>query len=334
MLITGVLLASKGGSGYFSRFYARRALRIWPLYYLAMVFVFLIAPHLGDVFNLQRMQGREWYWLFYLTNIDDVLHGEPAATLRVVWSLGVEEQFYLVWPIVVLLCTPRQLIGVCLAAVLAAPALRVGLTLAGHEFPAVYMLTPARMDAFAIGGLVAVLGRQPGGLASLAEWPKRVFPVGVAILVGIAIRQTSFNSSGRLMETLGYSVAALTFGSAVVLALTSERVAIALNWPVLRHMGKYSYAIYLIHAPLWEFVGPRLPSPTLWGSGLPAQLLAYLVMLPLLMTLGWLSWTLLEQHILSLKRFLEYERVVIPLSTAGLGPIGVPPLRPGQANSL
>jgi peptidoglycan/LPS O-acetylase OafA/YrhL len=85
---------------------------------------------------------------------------------------------------------------------------------------------------------------------------------------------------------------------------------------MLRHLGRYSYAIYLFHWPLWLVVGPYVPQPTLGGSRWPAQLLALAVMIGLSLVGGWASWMLIERHILALKRFVPYAAAV---------PVGVRP---------
>ena len=113
-LITGILVDARGSSTYFKSFYARRALRILPAYYGFLLAIFVVLPllHLGagDNYMLAR-QHQGWYWL-HLTNVMMAIgelpgHGPYPSTLF--WSLAVEEQFYLIWPAIVALCSTSTL---------------------------------------------------------------------------------------------------------------------------------------------------------------------------------------------------------------------------------
>jgi peptidoglycan/LPS O-acetylase OafA/YrhL len=322
-LITGILLDAKGGPGYFRRFYMRRVLRIFPLYYLALAVFFFVVPHLTDLGGALRSDGtagREgWFWL-YLSNVDITLHGWPETVLApgvfrtdalvLTWSLAIEEQFYLVWPLVVLACSRRRLLGVCLALVVVAPIFRRILLVAGLGPAGPYILMPSRMDGFAVGAGLALLARQPEGLTPLVRWARFVAPVAAIALVGIALERGSASYSTWLMETVGFSVSAFGFGALLVLSQTSARVSAVFRWPLLRAYGRYSYAIYLLHVPLARLLLPWLfppnTPPIIFGSRLPVQLLADGVMFPAVLVVGWLSWYLFERHFLALKRFFPY----------------------------
>jgi peptidoglycan/LPS O-acetylase OafA/YrhL len=127
-LITGILIDARGSNRYFSSFYARRTLRIFPLYYLIAFVTLLVLPRFANLHALLAGSGaptEQWpYWL-YLTNFaiasrDDFLHG----VLDITWSLAIEEQFYLVWAVVVWLCRPQALGWLCALIVVAAPVAR------------------------------------------------------------------------------------------------------------------------------------------------------------------------------------------------------------------
>ena len=115
LLITGILVDSKGGAGYFWNFYAHRTLRIFPLYYAVVFLSLVVIPNLppglvpsGKLANFGRIDGDElWYWL-YLSNFSIARAGEwRHGILGISWSLAIEEQFYLEWPLVVLRCSLR-----------------------------------------------------------------------------------------------------------------------------------------------------------------------------------------------------------------------------------
>ena len=165
-LITEILLRQKQGPGYFSRFYMRRTLRIFPLYYAAMIVIFVLLPALQlpalDNPGIRRVQDAQaWMWAysqdFAITYYNHDFFDPDPLWVGHFWSLGVEEHFYLVWPLIVYLCTRRGLfVDECSAdsgstdCALHHDALRHG------DPAAVYTFTLSRMDQFAIGGLVAL----------------------------------------------------------------------------------------------------------------------------------------------------------------------------------
>lgn len=161
-LITGILLDANGGAHYFISFYGRRALRIFPLYYLYLVL-------LWAVFGI----ATTWPYWTYLLNIQIAINGQWPAIPYVahLWSLAIEEQFYLLWPLVVLLCSRRTLMRLCLAIVALSPMLRAWVLHAGVASRAVSVLTPTRVEGLLAGALLAVLVR-----TSLSSVPRLIAP--------------------------------------------------------------------------------------------------------------------------------------------------------------
>src|SRR5579863_9160491 len=153
-LITGILLDARGdeaqpSEGYFLRFYARRALRIFPLYYLFLaVTIFIARPPMPH--------GTWWYWS-YTSNVLIARHGWPEGLWETghLWSLAVEEQFYLVWPAIIAWTPRRRLPVLCVAIIVGAIAVRIALIHQGAALGA-YVLTPARADTLAVGAALAI----------------------------------------------------------------------------------------------------------------------------------------------------------------------------------
>lgn len=329
-LITGLLVESRGGAHYYRNFYARRTLRIVPLYYAFLFYVLVVCPWLWPDTGLaamarRAMEGRSeaWYWL-YLSNIffaRDETFGHP--NLAVTWSLAIEEQFYLVWPLVVALAGRRGLVRTCWALIATAFALRVLLVRADANWIAAYVLPMCRMDALASGALVA-LGMRSEGWASpavRAVWLGRARLVAAAAAIAVLAiwyAEDPFDDdywTEPIMQTAGYTTLAWGYAALVALAAGGP----AHSWLVrffsiaaLRTLGKYSYALYLFHVPVRRFIRdeyfPVASFPTMFGSPLPGQLLFYIVATVPALALAWASWHLYERHWLRLAKSFPYAR--------------------------
>ena len=173
-LITSILMDGRGKEGAWGRFYERRALRILPPYvaFLILATVFL---------HLQWDHKAVWYALFAM-NLAEVLHlGVPG--LGILWSLAVEEQFYLFWPFIALRFSPRIVLRCALALIVLAPILRGAATPFLQDHSAIYYLMPFRMDLLASGSLLAVLWLQPGALVRWRRWGLALMVAGFSLLV-------------------------------------------------------------------------------------------------------------------------------------------------------
>jgi peptidoglycan/LPS O-acetylase OafA/YrhL len=317
-LITGLLLDAKGAPGYFRNFYARRTLRIFPLYYAVVFLSLVVLPNLPEgvlpaqkAANFGRIDGDElWYWL-YLSNFAIAAAGEYRhGILDISWSLAIEEQFYLVWPLVVSRLGRDALLRVCAGLVVLAPLCRLALSLGSSSELAPYVLTPARLDTLAIGAFLAVASRDPGGLARLLPAARAS---GAALALGLAVW---FVAAGGIEPfqtafiTLGFSGVALAFGALLALTVTSTPGSFlhaVFTSRVLRSLGKYSYALYLFHLPLRAIVRDLwfdpADLPALFGSRIPGQIAFYVVSTAIAYLAAVASWYLYESRFLALKRF-------------------------------
>src|SRR5258708_2627271 len=185
-LITGILYDAHSKPHYFRNFYMRRVLRIFPLYYGVLALVFFVAPLISVLRgpSLDYLLDRQaWAWL-YAVNIYIAIQGDWSFSyLEHLWSLCIEEHFYLVWPLAVFLMArrPRMLIAVCLAVSLGAMLARLTGSMMGLSWWTTYVLTPFRLDGLALGAFLAVTARQPGGLERLV----RALPWVVAVVGGL-----------------------------------------------------------------------------------------------------------------------------------------------------
>jgi len=264
-LITGILLDSRDKPSYFRTFYVRRLLRIVPLYYATLVVTLLLLPLLT---SSPLPDGRQiWLWLF-LVNWSQALGGETFE-LPHFWSLAVEEQFYLVWPLVVLLLTPRRLGDLCVLLVIAAFASRWWLAVTGTEGHVIYVLTHCRMDALALGALGALALRSTRArefIGGHIGW--LLFTAGTLALLGAALT-SGFSRETLPGQTAGYLALGIVFLIFVVAAAASDLnrsgtpFARLLRQPGLRMLGKYSYGMYVLHVPVDRLLKPWFQQ---WGG--------------------------------------------------------------------
>jgi len=330
-LITGILLGAKESPTYYRAFYARRVLRIFPLYYATLVFFLLIVPRLPlfapvDYFwNPGANREQVWYWL-YLSNVQAALTGAwQHRTLDISWSLAIEEHFYLVWPFVVRRASERRLLQICAGTIVAALGLRALLVATGASPLAAYTLTPCRLDTLATGAAIAILARRPGGLTALARQARVALPVAfgafAAIQAWIRLSQPAVAgydaitlqvlqlNNDPLMQTIGFSLLCALYGALLVQVLTAptgSRRARIFETRWLRSFGTYSYAMYLFHFFI-GFLAVSLFTPGDYPRFyVPAQIAFWILAIGVTWLLARASWFLLEAPVLRLKRSFPY----------------------------
>jgi peptidoglycan/LPS O-acetylase OafA/YrhL len=302
-LITSILLDAKGTQGYFRNFYMRRVLRIFPLYYGTLLVAFVIIP----LFHPVAVRN-EWALWVYLANF---FPARGSAFIHF-WSLAVEEQFYLVWPAVVLLLGRRWLMGVCVALIATALACRFQRVLTGANTELTYYMIHCRMDSLAVGALLALAARGQGGMAALATPAKVTMAVSVAVLGGIYVyNHAFFGYADKRVQTIGYTLLALFFGSLLVLTVLAKPGAVlgrAFSTPALRFFGKYSYGIYVIHGLLHPWIKHQFPPEAMPKGPLFYAAVAGRIAIGTAISVAGavLIWHIYEKHFLKLKRFFEY----------------------------
>jgi peptidoglycan/LPS O-acetylase OafA/YrhL len=269
-LITGILIDTAGRPGYFRSFYIRRVLRIFPLYYAALA-VYAIGYH---VLGIQRLvpasTGAEVAHWFYVQNWLPLFGVEWTRPLAHFWSLGVEEQFYLCWPALVLVFARRNRVAqLCLWTIAFALVMRVvfwwvGVAEAGN------FATVTKMDTLAIGGYLAGLQRGSAyGLRLTAYKDLRpaftiAFVASAAAIVAVALWGGSFfRPTNDHIFLFGLFPVATLFGSTLGLTLdardSSGWIRFLRTRPMLS-IGKVSYGIYIVHWPLVLLLQPLWPT--------------------------------------------------------------------------
>jgi peptidoglycan/LPS O-acetylase OafA/YrhL len=313
-LITGILLDSRDSPNYYRSFYARRVLRIFPLYFAFLAGFIFVLPMFGRWRSMVEViqHNQFWYWT-YLVNWRIGLEGwSQFFELGHFWSLAVEEQFYLFWPFVVLSFRPATLVRICIACIVGALVLRLWLVLNGYPIGA-YVLTPSRLDALALGALLALWVRDPTTHAALTRYAPRVLVICVVTIASIFVLNRSFWPTGEFTLTLGLSIVALASASLMATLLfrpEARLLAGIFRSSPMRFLGKYSYGIYVIHHPVIIVLGrSRLGGAEWrqWGeTEIIGQLLATALGIGLSIALAWLSWHVLEAPFLRLKKRFPY----------------------------
>jgi peptidoglycan/LPS O-acetylase OafA/YrhL len=248
-LIAGILLDHRGAENYFRVFYVRRVCRIFPLYFLLLgLFVVMgLAGFASDPRFRVLFEGPTpplWsYALFAQNFFMGVQDSYGAGWLGVTWSLAVEEQFYLVLPLVVFFLPSRWLPAGLLAAVLCAPILR-GLTGGLTSFVGM----PWRMDSLLAGALLAWAVRRPGFVEMAGRQRATLRILLVVLLGGAALLTWKKHAFGVFDHTW---LAAL-YASFILLPLVAREgwLAAVLRWPPLGGLGKISYGVYMFHQPI------------------------------------------------------------------------------------
>ncbi len=294
-LITGILLDLKSSENYFRNFYARRSLRIWPLYYSMLILMFVILPLVRpqDAHEVFQRSTPWWSYPFFLQNFLVAAPALAAGPLGVSWSLAVEELFYLVWPFVVRFVSRESLQWIAWAVLLASPMLRLQF-IARHWI--IYSNPFCRLDGMMAGALLAILVRKSGfapGRLLKAAW--------VLFLIGVPLAITT---AAYGVMWLVFSMAVLASASFLYLALfeANRWFRAMLTNRFLMFTGTISYALYLLH---------KFPDDAIkrlhWKEAHPIAAFWLAVAASYLLAIA--SWNFLEKPILSLKKFFEAKSI-------------------------
>jgi peptidoglycan/LPS O-acetylase OafA/YrhL len=318
-LITRILLSTKSSPRYFRTFYARRFLRIFPLYYGALVVVILILPRvLSTSPGMHTLLTKQWMLWTYTMNYDTFAFGAGWIVLLHLWSLCVEEQFYLLWPAAVFLLSARQLRIACWTVISAAPVIRLCFLLLGDPYSH-YFITSCRGDELALGGLVA-LGIMEGRVAVMARMARIVLPVTAAVL-GVftvagwlnVVSQGVMTKAAILSKCISFSIIGPFFASVLILLLQplpgTGWILRFFNLRGWRWIGKYSYGIYLLHYTIAPMAARLFPLPAIQAriaDAFLARFIYFVLASALTIAAAFATWHLWEKHFLSMKRLFRY----------------------------
>lgn len=304
-LITDILLKTVNQPGYLSNFYKRRILRIFPLYYLFVILALFVIPALNSGFDINYYYDNQvWIWTYLQNWLYIFKPHDGTNAMHHLWSLAVEEQFYLFWPLIILLLKkPWRLlifISLALAAVL---GLRLWIWMNQVADLAYFNLyTFSRVDGICIGCIVALLLHiNPGFLKKYTPW----------IVLFFALMNFAFYFVNRSHEfgfpylaLAGYTTFAMIFGLLVHETVTGGTPLLTkiFSFAPLRFFGRISYGFYMFHWPVYLLISPWLYQ--LFAPGLGGQALQFTVSILATLAailLSWLSFRYFESYFLNLK---------------------------------
>lgn len=304
-LITGGLLDTQRATNYFRAFYARRALRILPLYYTVLILLLVVAPelHVGSPLLQLTPKQQLSLWLFTV----NWTQSQPYAFGHF-WSLAIEEQFYLVWPFVLYRPSTRRLLAICVYIALTSLVVRGIMVFSGASGWTVYTATASHLDVLSLGGAGAALLRIQAARAWLASRLTAVNLAALTLFVAGALTTRAYATDTIQCQIFGYTLLAVCCATLVTTAAAGGEqarptiLARVLCWAPLRSCGKYSYAMYIFHYLIHKLFGERWMVST-FGSHPPApDVYVYSLAIGLVsFCAAYLSYHLLEKHFLALK---------------------------------
>jgi peptidoglycan/LPS O-acetylase OafA/YrhL len=307
-LITRNLLATPLTPRVLGSFMIRRWLRIVPVCYALLLIYFYVVPAVFDAPSIVAARGTQLpYWLF-VSNWTEPF-GLAAPGLGHLWSLGVEVQFYFLWPVIVLIAGPRRLGRACLAVIVVGIVAAVALRLEGASPMAIYKFTVTRMSSLALGALVAIVAMRPGFGQRV---PLRALTWGSALgLAAIAVWRGGFDFHDAVVEIVGLNLAAFLFALWLlpIAGVTAGGTSLAVRLPAapwLRAIGRLSYGMYVVHYPLHWVAMKHLYPHLLDADGAVStpRLAAYLVFASVATyALAQITWAVVERPVLALKTY-------------------------------
>jgi peptidoglycan/LPS O-acetylase OafA/YrhL len=311
-LIGGIVLDRGRARNFAGVFYARRALRILPLYALLLATFFIAA----SVPALRAIEGGiyfgsavpRWSYVVFLQNgYMAALRSIGPWWLAVTWSLAIEEQFYLALPWLARRATPRAILWGCGTAFGLSIALRCGFAFgAGNLFGVIYF-PAARLDGLVVGVAIAVLVRQPLVAGWLAH-QRAALGFAAAILALVAMEGLPFIDDPRVSLVLAPLMFALAFGVLLLAVLTNPQSPVArwLSRPAWTFLGGISYFAYLFHLPVL-FTVHGLIFRTAWMNDSVGRVAATVLALVLTLAAATVSRRWLELPLLSLGHRRDYQ---------------------------
>ncbi len=314
-LITGILLDTKNTHGFFKNFYARRFLRIFPLYYGVLFTLFFILPNIITLDTAAHELARHQWWLWaYLTNFPGHPDLDNSALFKLghFWSLAVEEHFYFVWPFVVYFSPNRLLKKICIFWIIVSISAGVLSRVTDWEISRFLgWSTISFSGGLMLGAFCALVAREESGLATLVPYARKMI-----VIFGILFLAISMVPRSLHFDLAIHYISWFFFFALIVLTVSSNREGggFLVNFfssRIMRLFGKVSYGLYVYHfavLPLLE----RYLSPNRWSyivdSPVARVMVFFILSIGSTFLISWISWHVFEKQFLKFKKFFEPER--------------------------
>jgi peptidoglycan/LPS O-acetylase OafA/YrhL len=241
-LITSILLREREETGGISlrRFYLRRILRIWPLYFL-LIAVGVVLAH------TMAKQSLPWYYvagyLLFVGNWVHAVFGRPESICSPLWTVSIEEQFYLIWPLLMKMLRRRGMIVAAIVTFLLATVCRLGFMLAGSSGGFIYYGSVSRCDSLALGILLALFADRLPRLTRRVRW--LLLAGGLLGWVASSAWLNEQPGPVDIRMVLGRLIVSLAAGAILYACLHSHSNLVRGEWVV--RLGKISYGLYMLH---------------------------------------------------------------------------------------
>jgi peptidoglycan/LPS O-acetylase OafA/YrhL len=313
-LITEILLQTKEQKNFLSNFYIRRILRIFPLYYGSLILFFSFAPLIGqfrDQYSYYSAnQGMLWTYLQNWLYI-----AKPKLDNHTVfshfWSLSVEEQFYLVWPLIILACNKtNRLVFFIYIALFGSILFRFSTwTYFGNGNTNFLLQYMTRIDGLCVGSLIAVWRTSPAQAVS-----KKLLRLGITFLslhiAALLLSKTIFPNIPHF-TIFGYSTIAVSFGFLlnILIEKRNRLTKFLFESKSIKGLGKISYGVYIYHWPIFVlfniFVADRIAK-----VGMIENIINSVAATTLAILISLISYNFFEKKILALREILTTENLV------------------------
>jgi peptidoglycan/LPS O-acetylase OafA/YrhL len=295
-LISRILLSTKDSTNYFRTFYARRALRIFPLYYFALVLYYFVIPFFSH--NYVSAGDQWWYWV-YLQNIPDTFTNLSADGPGHFWSLAVEEHFYMLWPIVIYFFTRKQIGYISIGVIFTAFLSRLYLISQGIG---VFYFTLCRMDALAMGCLLAIVEpwfRAKESRINLLRWTGSFI---LAIL--IPLWSMSSGNGVYIVALTKFTIISVFYACLIGIVSFSRQLKFFqfLEYGPLKQCGTIGYGLYVYHGLCFVLIKNLIPGTN--------SLVQTGIVLTITFLSAYASYIWLERPLLGFKKYFRYAKAV------------------------
>ncbi|HEX2847708.1 MAG TPA: acyltransferase [Chitinophagaceae bacterium] len=305
-LITGILMDAKSKPHYYTKFMGRRIVRVFPVYYFFLAIMFFVIPASWLDLSYYR-DHQSWFWL-YGQNWLYAIEGWPAVKgMHHLWSLAIEEQFYIVWPLVVLVFSSKGLVRFCIFLFFFSLIFRnTGMNM-GFVMPFPYVATLGRMEGLVLGAIIAVLIRTDKSILEKLAFPVTIISGTLAVLMAFVAGTMMFQHPVHYM--VNYTLVDIFFAGMITMTLCDNQLKYfrkLLNHPLFVWLGVLSYSLYIFHYPIQNIVEYNFQESlqVATGSVIAAKLLSVGIAVVITFVVTYIVHKLIELPFWKLRKYI------------------------------